>query len=177
MPLSFTTLPADCIEKVVSTKSGQILHRRIPTPRPRPKMVLKGAWQLQQQSSIEKSIAVQDNPFNIDLRMQGVPHKAVLEDKVRTKRILRLARYSLKTCSRMESLIKGIHKTKVFNTFSDESKRTIHNLGKIELFELGEVSSKTQCPSCAKCWPEGILHCSCGQCLLPSDKQRPKTKE
>ena len=102
--------------------------------------------------------------------------EAGLEDQVRTKRILKLA-HALKTHSRTGSLIKELHKNEVFNTFSDESKRTNHDLGKIELFELGEVSAKTQCASCAKNWPEGILYCTCGQCLLPSEKQTLKTKE
>ena len=35
-------------------------------------------------------------------------------------------------------------------------KKTVPKLGKIELFELGEVSTKIQCSSCAKYWPEEL---------------------
>ena len=76
-----------------------------------------------------------------------------------------------------DALITDLHKTDVFNPFSEKSKRTIHNLGKIELFELGEVSASTRCPSCAKYWTEGSLYCICGQCFLPSEKQKRMTTE
>ena len=46
----------------------------------------------------------------------------------------------------------------------------------IELFELGQVSTKIQCPSCAKYWPEGLL-CTCGICLRPSKEQKRKMKD
>ena len=45
------------------------------------------------------------------------------------------------------------------------------------MFELGEVSTEIQCPSCAKYWPEGLLYCTCGTCLRPSNEQKQKTKE
>ena len=79
-------MPADCVEKVVSSNSYEILYQRIPTPRPPSKNVLKEVWQAQhgkeqQRTGIEKSIAGQENPVNIDFRVQGVPQKAVPEDQ------------------------------------------------------------------------------------------------
>ena len=142
---------------------------RTSTPRPPPKIVLREAWQvkhdkeLQQQTSIEKSITGQENPFTVDFLVQGTPQKAVLEDRERTTRIRKLAHSQ------------NPSRTDALSTFSEESKRTIHSWGKIELFELGEVYAKTQCSSCAKYWPEGTLYCTCGLCSLPSDKQRRKT--
>ena len=74
---------------MANTKHDKILYQRIPTPRPPPKVVLKEAWQVQheketqQQTGIVKSIAGQENPFNIDFRVQGVPQKAVLENRGR----------------------------------------------------------------------------------------------
>ena len=85
--------------------------------------------------------------------------------------------HTLRTQSRTESMITDLQKTVVFNTFSEVSKRTIQSLGNIELFELGEVSAKTQCPADANNWPQGLLHCTCGQCLKPSKEQKRKTKD
>ena len=34
-----------------------------------------------------------------------------------------------------------------------------------------------QCTSCAKCWPEGLLHCTCGIRSRPSKEQTRKTNE
>ena len=56
-------------------------------------------------------------------------------------------------------------------------EKIIHNLGNVELFKQFEVCTETQCSSCAQYWPDGVLYCICGQCLLPSEKQRLKTKE
>ena len=49
--------------------------------------------------------------------------------------------------------------------FSEESCRTIHELGNIELYELGQTSRTVQCHSCLKHIPEGLTFCSCGVCF------------
>ena len=133
-----------------------ILYQRIPTQRSLPKTVLKEAWRVQRdersqrRAGIGKSVADEEDKFKIDFRVQGVPNKAALEDEGRTNRIQKLA-HILETHSRTDALITDLQKT-VFKPFSEESKRTTHNLGKIDLFELDEVSAKTQRPSCAKYW-------------------------
>ena len=138
-------MPADCIEKVVS-----------PTPRPAPKIVLKNAWKVEhdKQSSSEQSCAEEDL-FKIDLRVQGVPPTAVLEDQVRVTKIQDLV-HTLKTQYRTVSVIAILGKTGENNTFSEESEKTITKWRKIELFAWVEVSTEIQCPSCAKycAWAE-----------------------
>ena len=165
MPLSFTTqCLLTALKKVVSTKTDVI---RIPTPRSLPKIELKEAWQeqrddhSQRRSGIGKPIADEER-FKIDLRVQGVPHEAVLEDEDRTRRIRKLA-HSLRSHSRTNAMNTDLRKTDASNPFSEESKKIIPNSGEVELFELREVSAKTQCPSCAKYWPEGDLYSNCGQ--------------
>ena len=49
-------------------------------------------------------------------------------------------------------------------------------IGEIELYDLGDVSKKTQRPSCSKSWPEGLLYCTCGVCLRPAPEQKRKIK-
>ena len=83
----------------------------------------------------------------------------------------------LKNQSKEAALITDLQKTDTLNPFSEESKKIIHNLGNVELFELYEGSTKTPCPSCAKYWSGGVLYCKCGQCQLPSEKQGMMTKE
>ena len=41
----------------------------------------------------------------------------------------------------------------------------IHDVGNIELFELIETNSKTQCKACLSYWSEGIVCCTCGHLL------------
>ena len=86
-------------------------------------------------------------------------------------------RNALKRQSKANALITDLQKTDTFNPFREEFKKINHNLGNVELLESCEVSAKTQCASCAEHWPEGVLSCICGQCLLPSEKQRLMTKE
>ena len=45
----YSSVPADCIYKVISQKGERTLFERLSTPRPAPKIALKGAWQSQQQ--------------------------------------------------------------------------------------------------------------------------------
>ena len=149
------------------------MYQRIPTPRAAPKIVSSEAWQVQhdegrvqQQSSAEKMCAEQENQFKIVFRVQGVPQKAVLEDRGRTSMIQNLThtrgaprKPMITVFQKTDELIRSV-------------RRTIASLRKIELFELGEVSARAQCPSCAKYWPEGLLCCICGQCLRPSNEQK-----
>ena len=63
-------------------------------------------------------------------------------------------------------------KTDTFNPFSEESEKIIHNQGNVEYFELCEVSAKTQCSSCAEYWRDGVVFCTCGQCLIAAQKDK-----
>ena len=49
--------------------------------------------------------------------------------------------------------------------FREESSRIIHEMGNIELYELGQMTRTVQCYSCWKHLPEGLAFCSCGVCL------------
>ena len=90
--------------------------------------MLKNAWrvparqkEVQQQSSTEDSRAEGD-PIKIDLRVQGVPQNAVLEDQGRVTKIQDLVQ-TPRTQSWTESVIADLKKTGDFNTFSEESKK------------------------------------------------------
>ena len=80
--------------------------------------------------------------------MQGVAQNAVLEDQERLTKIQDLV-HTLRIQSRTQSVTADLSKTGELNTFSEESQKTFQKLGKIELFELGEVSSNILCPACA----------------------------
>ena len=45
----YSSVPADCIYRVICQKGERTLFERLSTPRPTPKIVLKSAWQPQQQ--------------------------------------------------------------------------------------------------------------------------------
>ena len=38
-------------------------------------------------------------------------------------------------------------------------------------FELCETTPKVQCAHCLLCWNQGIVYCTCGQCLIYSESK------
>ena len=48
----------------------------------------------------------------------------------------------------------------------------IRELGNVELFELCETIPKVQCSQCLLYWNQGIVYCTCGQCLFDSESRR-----
>ena len=126
-------MPADCIEKVVSTRGDEILYQRIRTLLR--ELYLKNVWQVQhdKRSSNEQSCAEGDL-FKIDLRLQGVAQNAVVEDQGRVTKIEDLV-HTLRTQTRTESVIADLENTGELNTFSEEPRKTIQKFGKIVLFD------------------------------------------
>ena len=95
------------------------------------------------------------------LRVHGVSQDAVYNDQELQ------ARYQTK------SIINDLGKKGKFNTFSKASRRTIKELGNIELFELGEISKTVQCPTCPRYSKEGTSYCTCGlRRVLSPEKTR-----
>ena len=48
----------------------------------------------------------------------------------------------------------------------------IRELGNVELFELCETTPKVQCSLSLPYWKQGIVYCTCGQCLICSESRR-----
>ena len=47
--ITYTTVPGDCIDRVISQNGDRVLFQRLATSRPPPKVTLKSHWQIQQQ--------------------------------------------------------------------------------------------------------------------------------
>ena len=76
-----------------------------------------------------------------------------------------------------DSLGQNLNKNEEFNPFSEKSKELITSIGNTVYFELCEISSKIQCPGCALYWEMGIVYCTCGKCMQPSERNRQLNKE
>ena len=66
-------LPGDCVDKVVSTKSEEVMHQKTSTPRPPPIINLKEAWQVQRDEQFQRGsgigkLVADKEQFEIDLR-------------------------------------------------------------------------------------------------------------
>ena len=70
-----------------------------------------------------------------------------------------------------EALQADLQQNNVYNPLSNNSKATIHELGKVKLFELCETKPKIQCSHCLLSWNQGIVYCICGQFLVGSESR------
>ena len=73
-------------------------------------------------------------------------------------------------------LLKDFEKSEEINYCSQESKDLIIGMGNTEIFEFYETSSKRQCPGCALYSEIGIVYCTCGKCVQPSERNRQLNK-
>ena len=114
--------------------------------------------------------------LKIDFRTKDIPHAAFEQEDERIRETRRLV-HQVKNHSSNDALIEDLQKNCTNNSFSEESKKIIHNLGNVECFRMCEISSKTQCSNCSKFWAEGIVYCTCGTCLIPTPYPRRLTKK
>ena len=114
---------------------------------------------------------------NIDFRIQGLRHSTVQEEDDDRREIVKRLVHQFETHPNRESLMADLDKNQKFNPFSKGSKELIRSVGKTEYFELCEISSTIQCPDCSLYWEIGIVHCTCGNCLQPSERIRQLNKE
>ena len=68
--------------------------------------------------------------------------------------------------------MQDLNKTEEFNPFSEKSKELITSMGNTEYFGLCETSSKIQCLDCSLYWEAGIIYCTCGKCMQPSERNK-----
>ena len=71
-----------------------------------------------------------------------------------------------------EALHADLQQNNVKNPLSKDSKAIIRELGNVELFELCETVPKVQCSHCLLSWNQGIVYCTCGECLIDSESRR-----
>ena len=80
---------------------------------------------------------VEEQPeYKVDLRFEGIAHDVILKDEERMGQ-LQLVVEGSRTGSHTKSIREDLRKPESFMIFSEESRRIIHELGNIELYELG----------------------------------------
>ena len=116
---------------------------------------------------MDKSIAVHDenhepmmvNEADMDFRIPGLPHSVV---KYAQSTSVRQLIQKIENHRDRHALQQNLRQNQSLNPFSPESKQMIRDVGNIELCELLETESKTQCAVCLSYWNIGILYCTCG---------------
>ena len=95
----------------------------------------------------------------IDFRIQGLLHSAVQErDHIRKQAVQTLI-HQFENHPNKEALREDLQLKRAFHPFSEQSKEMFYSMGNVEYFEICD-------------WPKGIVYCTCGTYLRPSDKVR-----
>ena len=105
----------------------------------------------------------------IDFRVPGLSHAVVKEaEHLRVQELVK----KIENHPHREALHADLQQNNVYNPFSKNSKDMIRELGNMELFELCETLPKVQCSHCLLYWNQGIVCCTCRQCLFDSESSR-----
>ena len=99
------------------------------------------------------------NEVNMDFRIPGLPHSVVKHAQSTSVRELI---QKIENHPDRHALQQDLRQNQAYNRFSPESKRMIQDVGKVELSELLETDTKTQCKACLSYWSERIVYCTCG---------------
>ena len=113
---------------------------------------------------------------NVDFRIQGLPHSTVQKEGYDCREMVTELIHQFDTHLNRDSLMEDLNKTEEFNQFSQKSKELISSKDNTEYFELCEISSKIQCPDGSLYWDVGIVYCTCGKCVQPSERNRQLNK-
>ena len=111
----------------------------------------------------------QKEKHNIDCRVPGLSHSVVKEaEHLRVQELVQ----RIENHPRRAALQADLQQNNVYNPFSNNSKEMIREVGNVELFELCETTPKVQCSQCLLYWNQGIVYCTCGQCLIYGESRR-----
>ena len=99
---------------------------------------------------------------DMDFKIPGLPHSTVKQLHSASVRELT---QKIENHPHRHALQRDLQQNQSFNPFSPESKQMIHEVGNIELCELRDTDTKTQCKVCLSYWDVGIVYCTCGHFL------------
>ena len=107
-----------------------------------------------------------------DFRIQGLPHSAVQEhDHIRKKAVQKLIHQFEESSEQRSTTSQPNTKSRVQSVQRAVEGNDLQQ-GNMEYFEICEITPNIQCTNCMTDCPKGIVYCTCGTCLRPSDKVR-----
>ena len=109
------------------------------------------------------------NEVDIDFRISGLPHSVVKQAE--NSRVRELVK-KIESHPHRQALQQDLQQNNACNPYSKKSKKMIEDMGNVELFELSETDTKTQCKEFPLYWNQGIVCCTCGHLLKESEASR-----
>ena len=113
----------------------------------------------------------------MDYRIFGIPLSVVGKQDINRKDKVKTLIQQFENHPNKESFLQDLKQTEKINKFSEKSRKLIADMNNAEIFELRETSSKRQCPDCSLYWEVGIVYCTCGRCLKPSQRVKEYNKD
>ena len=178
-----SSTPPDCIERMISQRGEVTMFQRFSTPRSASRICheqqqhaaasssqhFRSCGKLQQdrhdgeheivqevaRNCSKHNIVKEGDSFQVDLRVPGVSQDVIYQDEGRTTELRTFCRQVARWISfqvhprRLE--------TRRIEYVNKALKRTIKEMGNIELYELGETDRTTQCPTCFRHSNEGTV--------------------
>ena len=122
------------------------------------------------QTSTGRPVTVdQKEEHNIDFRVPELSHAVVKEaEHLRVQELVK----KIENLPHRETLQADLQQNNIYNPFSENSKEMIRELGNVEFFEFFKTTPNAQCSQCLLYWNQGIVYCTCGQCLIDSENRR-----
>ena len=108
----------------------------------------------------------------IDFRIQGLLHSTVQDHDHIRKEAVQKSIHQFENHPNEQALQENLQQKRALNPFSEKSKEMIYSMGNMVYFEICEITANIQGPNCMTYWPRGIVYCTCGTCLRPSDTVR-----
>ena len=106
-----------------------------------------------------------------DFKIPGLPHSTV---KHAQSTSVREFIQKIENHPNRHALQRDLQQSQSFNPFIQESKQMIQEVGKIDLCELLDMESKTQCMVCLSYWDIGIVYCTCEHFLRDGTEENKK---
>ena len=185
-----STLPAICREKVVCIKIGEEPNCKVHQSPRLPRVTLVPNSQHNRKDVPIKDSRKSDDcehevhkhretcsSSRADFQISRIPHSTVEQVETNRKETVGRLIEQFENHPNRTMLQKDFGKSEEINHFSQETKDLITEMGNTEIFEFYETSSKRQCPDCALHWAIGIVFCTCGKHVQPTEKSRHFNKD
>ena len=132
-------------------------------------------------ASKEKPVAVERTRKLVAVKLtsgpKDCPNWTVQKQHHTRKAAVQKLIHQLETHPNREALQADLKQNRAFSPFSEQSKEMIYSMGNMEYFEICEITPKVQCHKFLTYCTKGIVYCTCGTCLRPSDKIRKFNKD
>ena len=113
--------------------------------------------------------SLQLEEMDIDFRVSGLPHAVVKQaENFRVRELVK----KIESHPHRQDLQADLQQCNAYNPFSEKSKKTIQDMGNVELFESFETIPEVQCSECLLYWNQGIVYCICGRLLRENQSSR-----